>query len=307
MHLVSRADGYMADRPTPTNANEYIEQQLDELLKRIEQRFGGHALTFSGPIVSGVDDHIRASIENRYSLDRNGERLIVILTTPGGYVEVAQRIVETFRQFYDVVEFVVPNCAFSAGTIIVMSGDAIHMDYYSRLGPIDPQIENREGRLVPALGYVKRYEQLVKDAREGGISQAEIQLLISGFDQAVLYQLDQSRQLSITLLEEWLPKYKFKNWITTKTRGLPVTEEMRKARAVQIAVELNNTDKWHTHGRGISRDVLEKDLGLVIDDFGLDSATSRMIRDYHNLISDYMGKLGHQCVVHTAQSYKPLG
>jgi len=55
-----------------------------------------------------------------------------------------------------VVDFLIPSHAMSAGTILAMSGDAIHMDYYSVLGPIDPQVENQEGRLIPALGYLIR-------------------------------------------------------------------------------------------------------------------------------------------------------
>lgn len=45
-----------------------------------------------------------------------------------------------------------PNFAYSAGTIFCMSGDNIYMNYYSALGPVDPQVQNRDGKLVAALG-----------------------------------------------------------------------------------------------------------------------------------------------------------
>ena len=61
-----------------------------------------------------------------------------------------QRIAETLRHHYDRVEFIVPNYAMSAGTVLVMSGDAIHMDYFSVLGPIDPQVRDETGRQLPA-------------------------------------------------------------------------------------------------------------------------------------------------------------
>ena len=35
------------------------------------------------------------------------------------------------------------------------------MDYYSVLGPIDPQVNRGEG-LVPALGYLKKYDELIE-------------------------------------------------------------------------------------------------------------------------------------------------
>jgi len=51
-----------------------------------------------------------------------------VLTTGGGSIEVVQRIVDVFRQHYTLVDFIVPNYAYSAGTVLAMSGDAIYMD-----------------------------------------------------------------------------------------------------------------------------------------------------------------------------------
>ena len=57
-----------------------------------------------------------------------------------------------FKHFYSEVNFIVPNFAYSAGTIFCMSGDNIYMNYYNALGPVDPQVQNRDGKLVAALG-----------------------------------------------------------------------------------------------------------------------------------------------------------
>jgi hypothetical protein len=200
----------------------------------------------------------------------------------------------------------VPNYAFSAGTVLVMSGDAIHMDSYSRLGPIDPQILRPDGSQVPALGYLARYNKLLSKANKGQASTAEIQLLISAFDQGELYQYEHARELSVTLLKEWLPTYKFKEWKVTKTQKRTVTVKMKERRAAEIAMELNNTEKWHVHGHGISIAVLEKDLDLRIDDFGKDPARSKAIRGYHELMCDYMGKRNTKAAVHFSGRYIPF-
>ena len=50
------------------------------------------------------------------------------------------------------MNFIVPEYAYSAGTIFCMSGDNIYMDYYSVLGPIDPTVQNKDGRWVAAFG-----------------------------------------------------------------------------------------------------------------------------------------------------------
>lgn len=290
-------------KPRPTNANDFIEHQLDMRIGAIEDALSADAIAFYGPILFGVDDTIRSAVEKRKGKPGGKDRLAVILTTTGGYIEVVKRIVDTFRHFYPLVDFIIPNYAFSAGTVLAMSGDAIYMDYYSRLGPIDPQVEKQGGNSVSALGYLERYEHLIKKAQSGTISTAEIQLLISGFDQGELYDYDQARELSVSLLKEWLVKYKFKDWKKTATRRKPVTHAMKKASAERIARALNNTSKWHSHGFGISMEVLERDLNVRIIDFEKDATLSAAIRLYHNLLADYMGKTSSSGATHFAGEY----
>jgi hypothetical protein len=292
------------DSVEPVTANEFVEQELHRGLRAIEGAFSCHALSLSGPLYPGVDDILRGVIEKRCVQESTSNKLVVVLTTPGGMLEPVQRMVATIRRHYQIVDFVIPNYAYSAGTIFALSGDAIHMDYYSRLGPIDPQIKSSRGRTVSALGHLEKYNELIKKAQGGKISAAEVQLLIDGFDQAELYNIEQARELSIAALEEWLVEYKFKNWKVTETRRQPVTMEMKKKRATLIGRQLNNTKKWHSHGYGISMEVLQRDLKLVIDDFGKDASTSHLVRSYHDLLSDYMVKRDTQGVVHICDQYR---
>ncbi len=291
---------------TPKDANEFIEQQLDERLLKLEDDFQSDALSFNGALVFGVDTLIRNVVEEKRRDSQDREALTVLLTTGGGYIEVVHRIVDTLRYHYKYVHFMVPNYAFSAGTVLVMSGDTINMDYYSRLGPIDPQVDTTRDRVVPALGYLEQWKRLIKKAEKGELTLAEMQLMIEGFDQAELYKYEQERELSIELLKEWLVKYKFKNWEKTETRGKTVTLAMRKRRASSIARQLNDTEKWHIHGYGISMEILRRDLKLLIDDFGEKPEVSNRIRDYHSLLSDYMMKQGHTGVIHSVGTYLPF-
>jgi hypothetical protein len=301
------ADSSIKRKRNPVTANEFVEQKLHESLHAIEQVFSCHALSFFGPLLEGVDDILRNTIEQRCCGEPKTQKLVVLLTTTGGYLEPVQRMVATIRHHYQTVFFVIPNYAYSAGTVFALSGDAIYMDYYSRLGPIDPQIPStRSKRMVSALGYLEKYNELIAKSQKGEITAAEVEILMEGFDQAELYSIEQARDLSIAALEEWLVQYKFKNWKKTETHGIPVTPQMRKDRASQIGKQLNDTKKWHSHGYGISMDVLRKDLNLVIDDFGADKAMSSVIKPYHDLLSDYMVKRDNQGVVHVYGRYSPF-
>lgn len=291
--------------PIIGNSNFIIEQQLDHCVHAIERELSADCLSFTGDIAIGADELIRDALEAR---TKKKEKVTVFLETGGGYITVAQRIAEVLRRHYAQVEFIVPNYAMSAGTVLVMSGDAIYMDYFSVLGPIDPQIERRGGmEMVPALGYLVQYERLIEKSRAGTLTTAELAFLIQKFDPAELYRYEQERELSVTLLKEWLVRYKFKNWKKTRDRGVEVTDDMRTQRAEEIARLLQRTDVWHSHGRGISMEVLRKKVGLEIEDFGTSAEFCKKIRLYCKLLADFMGRLGHTAVLHWSGHFLPLG
>lgn len=226
----------------PTHSTRrYVQQELHRRLALIGDHLNGDVITCIIPIQQPFDDMIRDFVED---IDPKRDSLLVILETDGGSIETAERIADAiFRQHYPKeVSFLIPNFAMSAGTVLVMSGDVIYMDYYSILGPIDPQVRNREGRFVPALGYLEKYEQLVAKSRtKAGLTQAELALFVQNFDLAELHRFEQARDHSVDLLKKWLVRYKFKNWTSTRTRSIEVTPAMREKRAAEIAGKLNDT------------------------------------------------------------------
>lgn len=287
----------VADR----DSNRIVERQLDERVAALEEAARADVITYLGPMYPPADDAIKDVVEG-FAQRRRG--LMVVLETGGGYVTIVERIARILRHHYRRVDFVVPTYAMSAGTVLVMSGDAIWMDYASTLGPIDPQVKNRAEQWVPALGYLEQYNRLVAKSAAGTLTTAELAYLIQNFDAAELYQYEQERDLSVALLEEWLAKFKFKNWKKTETSGTTVTQKMRRDRAVAIALKLNDTNHWHSHSRGIPMAVLQRDLNLLIDDFGSDERLAGPIHDYFRLLQDYRMKLGHYSfVIHAKERY----
>jgi len=115
-----------------------------------------------------------------------------------------------------------------------------------------------------------------------------------------------ARELSIALLKEWLVKYELNNWKVTRTRKLPFDKKMKEKRAEEIAQELNNTERWHSHGYGLCMDVLRRDLNLLIDDFSADKNMASLVKDYDDLLSDYMAKRGAKGVIHIKGQYRPF-
>lgn len=284
-----------------THTTSYVEFEIGRRLQAIEKHLDCDVITCVSPIGSPMDDLIRDFIED---IPARSKRLLVILETVGGSIETAERIANVFRHHYPAeVNFLVPNFAMSAGTVLVMSGDNIFMDYYSILGPIDPQLRHRDGHLVPALGYLEKYDELIERSRNGSLSAAELAILVERFDQAQIHRFEQARDHSVDLLKQWLAVYKFKNWKTTETGNKRVTKKLRETRAGEIAKVLNDTKRWRSHARGLSIEVLRRDVNLMVSNFGDDPELNRRVRSYYRLLKDHMTGKGHAAALHTRKAF----
>lgn len=287
-------------------ANLTINDATNMLFSRIHADLEGHlkadVIYLYGPLLGDLPEACRNVIEELrnpgaymgalqddaadQSATELSDTLYVILRTTAGSAEVVERIVNTVRHHYKEVHFVVPDYAYSAGTILCMSGDAIHMDYYSVLGPIDPQVETKEGKLVPALGYLDKVQEMIDRSKNGELTNAEF-VILKDMDLAELRDYQQARDLPIDLLKKWLVRYKFANWKTHSSTNKPVTHEEKVERAEAIATALSDSHKWKSHGRPLSINELQ-DIRLKIDDYSEDTMMHRLVHQYHQLAREYM-------------------
>lgn len=279
--------------------DDHTRHQLNTNLGFVEDALESDAIAIVSPILSGLDVLVKRAVEH---FDTRRPRLAVILDTPGGIAEVVERMVTTIRHFYSEVHFVIPDHAMSAGTIFAMSGDKIFMSYFSVLGPIDPQIE-KDGRLVPALSYLNQFQRLCTKAEQGQLNTAEYALL-NKLDLGELHQFEQARELSIDLLENWLSQFKFKDWATHSSNGASVTAEEKRERAKQIGLHLSNNERWHSHGRGISRETLTTEIRLKIDNIEENPKLSTSLEEYFALLRDYMDREQYRTFVHTREFFQ---
>ncbi len=273
--------------------------QLNEYLGKIEKILGADALTIFSPISPGLENRVKDAVE---LFQKPKSRIVVILDTLGGIVEVVERLVQIIRHRYCEVDFLIPDRAMSAGTVFVMSGDRIFMDYFSCLGPIDPQIV-KDGEYVPALAYLNQYQRLHEKAEAGQLNTAEL-VLLNKLDLGELDQFEQARQLSHDLLTQWLSTYKFKNWHTHSSTKAIVTEDEKKQRAKEIAAVLSNNERWHSHGRMISRDILlSEPIRLKIEKLEDTLGLSPALDNYVGLLKDYIAKEQFSWFVHTREYF----
>ena len=281
--------------------DDKIHKLLNEKLVALETHFDSDFLTYFGPFEGGGENFFLKVVEDVANDVNKKDKIYIMLTTGGGSANVVERYVNILRHHYDEVNFIVPDYAYSAGTIFCMSGDNILMDYFSVLGPIDPQVQNKEGKFVAALGYLDKINELIEKAKINALTQAEF-IILKDFDLAELRGYEQANDLTIALLEKWLVNYKFKNWNSHRTNpallGQPVTDDQKQVRAKEIADHLSNNNKWKSHGRPINIEAL-KELRLEVEDYSYDTIKREVIRDYYEIVSDYVISRGYRNFVHT--------
>lgn len=242
-------------------------------------------LVVSGPMTNDLPRIVRDLIEKS---EVSADKLSIVLKTLGGSIDAVERIVSIIRKHYMYVDFIIPDMAMSAGTVFALSGDNIYMDYYSVLGPIDPQFEE-EGVWVPALAYLEKYEELDKKAAKNNLTPLEAHLA-NQISLIKLHIYEQARDHSIELLQTWLTKYKFKDW--------DKTDEEKIEKAKDIAEKLNKTTRWHAHSRGISMETLVNELGLKIND--LNANTELKVSASH--IDEFLLDMNYNIVAFTPRS-----
>ena len=277
--------------------NSANRQAMENSFSALEKVLDADVMVYYGELIDGVEADVKQIIEQICHDGKKHDALYILLTTPGGSLNPVKRMVNIFRNFYAEVNFIIPDYAYSAGTVMCCSGDKIFMDYYSVLGPIDPQVRNKDGKFVAALGYLDKINELIQKAKNNELTNAEF-IILKDFDLAELRAYEQARDLAVDLLVEWLPKYKFKNWTIHQSSQNPVTIEEKKNRALEIAQNLSDNKEWKSHGRPISREELGR-LKLQIDHIEDTADAYAAVTAYHEIMIDYVRKYNMQRCIQT--------
>jgi Serine dehydrogenase proteinase len=241
---------------------------LDEIRKALKEVSSIRKRPVIAYLANVVNPSIKAGISIEHSDDlpfselvntipSNEKDIDIILVTSGGSGTQVAKFVDILRNRFNTVSFIIPNIAMSAGTIFAMSGDEIIMTSNSYLGPIDPQVPNKDGIYMPAQAILTLIEEIQNKGAEAikkGVNPdwTDLQILRQ-IDPKEIGNAINASKYSVELVENYLHDYKFRTWVRHKD-GTAVTPAERKLRANEIANQLCKHSLWKTHGRGITRE-----------------------------------------------------
>jgi hypothetical protein len=180
----------------------------------------------------------------------SGERsLDVLVHSSGGAADVTERIVGILRARFEEVHFLIPHSAYSAATMLALSGNSILMHPNAVLGPIDPQFGGTPGRSIQR-GFEK-IKQIIK--KEGVESLPAYIPLLEKYSIHLLEMCEDAEKLSRELVSIWLKQYMFKN-----------NEKEAQEIAINAAKFFSDYDTQLLHSRPLTFDKVQH-LGLNIE------------------------------------------
>lgn len=186
------------------------------------------------------------------SIPAESKSIDVLIHSPGGSPDATERIVSILRNRFNEVHFLVPHSAYSAATMMALSGNSITLHPSATLGPIDPQLSDPQYGYVPARSIKRGFEK-VRDIikTEGPEALPAYIPLIEKYSLHLLELCDDSENLSKRLVTDWLKECMYKG----------VDDADAKIEAV---VDFFSAYDTHlTHSRPLVFDKI-KDFGLTI-------------------------------------------
>lgn len=250
-----------------------LQNELQRLIAAYNKHTGRYLFVYAADLNKGRARGVDVSLvqDDFYTVqdilrESNKKKIDFYIETPGGSGEAAEEIAKFLHKKFEEVNFVIAAEAKSAGTILVLSGDNIYMTDTGSLGPIDAQV--KIGRsVVSAHDYKAWVDEKKKEAEKSGNLNPFDAIMVAQISPGELYGIINSLEFAKDLVKEWLEKHKFKNWTQTEKSKTPVTPEMRKARAGEVADKFCDHTTWRTHGRSLKIEDL-KDLLIIgrIDD-----------------------------------------
>jgi len=198
-----------------------------------------------------------------------GPNLDLILHSPGGQAEAADRLVRYMRSKFTHVRVFIPLAAMSAATMWAMAADEIVMGKHSQLGPIDPQVMLPSGIAMPVGALLEQFEEASQQLAAQPDKIAAWLPTLQQYPPGLLNFCQAAAKLAEQLVAEWVETYMLAGDADPQTK------------AMQIAAWLAD-DKTHlSHSRAITRDQL-RDHGVVVRDLEEDQELQDAVLSVHH-------------------------
>lgn len=232
-----------------------------------------YATKFLGQLPQGIPNFIDVEDVDGFtdminSIAKNIKEVDVLIHSPGWRPDATERIVLILRNRFEKINFLIPHSAYSAATMLALSGNSIILHPSATLWPIDPQINGIPARSIKR-GFEKIKEKITKDWPE---SLPAYIPLIEKYTIELLELCEDSEKLSKKLVSDWLKEYMFENkkWISPKIK--------------KVVTYFSDYDKHLLHSRPLCLKKIKK-FGLNIE--MADETLQELLWEAHILLNGF--------------------
>lgn len=234
-----------------TNGMRYRRQ---ELIKEIELATSSQLICCIGGAATAIRRDDVLFLSDLLHNIRRGEPIDLMLHTPGGDMDAAEKLVSMISGAAGTAPFriIVPDFAKSAGTLMALGSNSVLMSDSSELGPIDPQVVSEERNGMVHLTAIQNYLDAYAECsaalkKEPGDTTA--QAMLDKFDPTRLHHYSAAIKRARSLAEKLLGARMF---------------QAGSGNVTAIAGQLMNTKQYLSHGQMIGY-VEAQELGLRVD------------------------------------------
>lgn len=230
------------------NAPRYARQSL---IKDIELETSTSLICYVAPAHLQIDRLDTVAMVDLLHNITPGTPIDLLLHSPGGDIDAAEKLITLVRRRAGnaPVRVVVPDFAKSAATLIALGADEIVMSDSSELGAIDPQIDlpssNGHVSTMSAQSYLDAFHLHAERLKDDPTDPVAA-LMLSKMEPAMVRKLERMVDRSKSIAESLL-----------------AAMVKDPDRAKEIAAQLSDTTRWHSHGQMISQEAATG-LGLTV-------------------------------------------
>lgn len=265
------------------------------LLAKLETTYGRPVLSFFTSFYSNtfIEDTDVDMIEGLLAKMNLKKGLLLVISSPGGIGESAERIINICKQYSGTKEFwvLVPNKAKSAATMVCFGASKILMLPTSELGPVDPQIKLAisDGEFgFSVCNIIDSHEELFNNALKADKEHIAPYLQqLQYYDPRIIAEYKQARDLANDISVKALKQGMMSNLSETKIKE-----------KIKIFLTPGITK---THGRAIFTERALR-CGLKIEKIELNTPQAGLIQEIYVRTNNFVNK-HHKCIETKNESF----
>ena len=172
LFILPQFNHWMIQRSREAKLNSFATKRGSNVITMIHRQ---ERVSFFGiPFYKYIDIDDSEAVLRAIRKTPDEKPIDLILHTPGGLVLPATQIALALHDHPAETRVLIPHYAMSGGTLLALACDELLMDPHAVLGPVDPQIQRRDGTSTAAASIISVAEKKGNEADDETLILADI-------------------------------------------------------------------------------------------------------------------------------------